>query len=248
MEIPKSGASDEFNNELSCLNGEIVSLEKQISAEQLEAENNIKPLTLELARIREEKRQYASKNDFDSVQDCIRRENNLKFKINAQQNRCSILKDELFRLNHKKADLERRIKLEEDKIKRNNEILSKMNAVLDSYRKTQSLKQAAVDSNIHPSNAEQWYDWGKNGFSETYSYFYSKIIEIDENFKDMEAQKLKDKMDSVIDAYKKTDCLKEASKMAGVSYDTVQYWYEWGSKGFGEENAYFFNELKKLEM
>lgn len=49
-------------------------------------------------------------------------------------------------------------------------------------------------------------------------------------------------MDDVVDAYRKTDSLKEASRMAGVSYDTVMYWYEWGSRGFGSENTYFFKK------
>ncbi len=51
-------------------------------------------------------------------------------------------------------------------------------------------------------------------------------------------------MDNVIEAYKKTNSLKEASKMVNVSYDTVKYWYVWGSRGFGEENTYFFKNLE----
>ena len=33
--------------------------------------------------------------------------------------------------------------------------------------------------------------------------------------------------------------------MTNVSYDTVQYWYEWGSRGFGKENVYFYKNLNK---
>ena len=76
--------------------------------------------------------------------------------------------------------------------------------------------------------------YGKNNFNETYFYFYNQIIEIDIYFKDLEAEKLKKQMDAVIEFYKKTNSLKEASKFAGVSYDTVKYWYEWRSRGFGE--------------
>ena len=53
-------------------------------------------------------------------------------------------------------------------------------------------------------------------------------------------------MDSVIEAYKNTNSLKEASKISNVSYDTVQYWYEWGSKGFGSENTYFFKYISNI--
>ena len=53
-------------------------------------------------------------------------------------------------------------------------------------------------------------------------------------------------MDNVIEAYKKTNSLKEASKRANVSYDTVQYWYEWGFKGFGKENTYFFKKIDNI--
>ena len=156
-----------------------------------------------------------------------------------------MLNSELSKLNKEKIALEKQIKLEEDKIKRNNEIMSQIDDVLNNYKKSQNLKQAAIDSNISPNHVEQWFEWGKNGFNEIYSYFYSQIIEIDNYFKDLEAQKLKKQMDSVIEAYKKTNSLEKASKMADVSYDTVQYWYEWGSKGFGRENTYFF---KKLEL
>ena len=51
-------------------------------------------------------------------------------------------------------------------------------------------------------------------------------------------------MSEIVDAYLKTHSLKEASKIANVSYDTVEYWYKWGSMGFGEENIYFYKKLK----
>ena len=119
-----------------------------------------------------------------------------------------------------------------------------MNIVLDNYKKTQSLKQAAVDSKISPEHVEQWYEWGKNGFNETSTYFYTKTTEIDNYFKEQKSLKLKEQMDRVIEAYKKTYSLEKASRIANVSYDTVQYWYDWGSKGFGEENTYFFKRLQ----
>ena len=28
--------------------------------------------------------------------------------------------------------------------------------------------------------------------------------------------------------------------------DTIQYWYDWGSKGFGWENTYFFKKINEL--
>lgn len=234
---------DELKQDLDKLNNSIRELENQIETAKTEAENNIKPLKEELIQVKQDKTRFAAKNDSDSVQNCIRKENNLKFKINAQWNECSILNDELFKLNREKQELERQIKLEEDKIKRKNEILAQMNKVLKNYRNTQDLKQAAIDSKINPNTVEQWFEWGKSKFNETYSYFYGQIIEIDNYFKDLEAQKLKKQMDDVVEAYRKTNSLEKAAKMANVSYDTVQYWYEWGSRGFGKENTYFFKKL-----
>jgi hypothetical protein len=102
-----------------------------------------------------------------------------------------------------------------------------------------------MDAGMDPNSAEQWFEWGRNDFNETYSYFYNEIIRIDNHFKDLEAQKLKEQMDRVVDAYRKTGSLRQASRIADVSYDTVQYWYEWGSRGFGEENTYFFKNVNK---
>ena len=236
---------EKLKQNLNDLNNSISELESQIREAKIEAEVNVKQLTNELSQVRQDKKEFAIKNDFDSVQNCRRRENNLKFKIDAQWNNYSLLNSELSKLNKEKIALEKQIKLEEDKIKRNNEIMSQIDEVLNNYKKSQNLKQAAIDSNISPNHVEQWFEWGKNGFNETYPYFYTQIIEIDNYFKDLEAQKLKKQMDSVIEAYMKTNSLEKASKMADVSYDTVQYWYEWGSKGFGRENTYFF---KKLEL
>lgn len=239
---------EKLKQDLDEINSSINELENQIEKAEIVAENNIKPLKAELSQIKKDKTQFAAKSDFDSVQACIRKENNLKFKINAQWNQCSLLKDELYKLNKEKQELESQIKLEEDKIKRNNEILAQMEEVLTNYKKTQNLKQAAIDSKINPNTVEQWFEWGKNDFNPTYSYFYNQIIEIDNYFKDLEVQNLKKQMDEVIEAYKKTNSLKEASKMANVSYDTIQYWYEWGSRGFGEENTYFFKRLKSYKI
>ncbi len=239
---------DKLKQELNDLNNSIRELENRIQEAKEEAEDNIKPLKIELDQVKQDKRNYASKNDFESVQNCRRKESNLKFKIDAQWNKYSLLKGDLFKLNQQKTDLEKQIKLEEDKIKRNNEIKARMEQVLNNYRKTQNLKEAAVSSNISHDYVEQWYEWGKGDFNETYSYFYTKITEIDNQLNDKKVQKLKKQMDDVIEAYRKTDSLKEASKIADVSHDTVQYWYEWGSKGFGEENAYFFKKIKEMDI
>lgn len=237
-----------IKQEFAKLNNSIKELEIKIKEAKIEAENNIEPLKLELSEVKKDKSKFASKNDFESVQNCIHKENNLKFKINAQWNKYSLLKEELTKLNHKKINLEKQLKLEHDKIKRKEEILTQMNLVLKNYRKTQNLKQASIDSNINPDYTNQWLEWGKNDFNEIYSYFYTKIQEIDTYFKDLESLKLKNQMGHVIEAFRKTDSLKDASKIAKVSYDTVQYWYEWGSKGFGEENTYFYNNIKRIKL
>ena len=235
---------EELKHDLDELNESIANLEKEIENSGLEAESNIEPLSAELDQVREDKRKYATRNDFESVQACRRREENLKFKINAQWNHSSMLKDKLTKLKTQKVDLENQIQLKKDQIRRNEEILSQMNLVLDNYRKTQNLKQAAIDSKIDPEHVKQWLEWGQNDFNRTYSYFHSKILEIDDYFKDLEAQKLKRQMDDVIEAYQKTGSLKEACKIAHVSYDTAQYWLDWGSKGFGKENTYFYRRFE----
>ena len=235
---------DKLKQDLFNLNNKISDLETQIEEEKINAEINIQPLKIQLNQIKQDKTKFASKNDFESVQACRRKEENLKFKINAQWNKYSILKDKLTRLNNEKQNLQYQIKLKEDEIKRTHDILSQMNTVLDNYKKTQSLKQAAIDSKISLEHVEQWYGWGKKGFNETSTYFYTKITEIDNYFKEQESLKLKEQMDRVIEAYKKTNSLEEASRIANVSFDTVQYWYDWGSKGFGEENTYFYRKLQ----
>ena len=65
--------------------------------------------------------------------------------------------------------------------------------------------------------------------------------------KDLEAQKLKDDMDRVADAYSKTGSLKRAAEIAHVSSDTVEYWYDWGMRGFGEENTYFYKKIMSMK-
>lgn len=236
-----------LNQNLVDLNNDIISLEYEIRMAEAEAENNIKPLKEELVQLKEDKRNFASKNDFESVQNCRRRENNLKFKIDAQWNRYSLLKEDLSKLKKQKTNLETKIKLEEDKVKRSNQIRSQMDEVLANYKKSQSLKQAALDSNINPNYVTQWHKWGEDNLNETYSYFYNEIKEIDNYFKEMKSQELKKQMDSVVEAYRKTNSLKDAAKIANVNPDTVEYWYEWGSRGFGEENTYFFKKIKEIK-
>ena len=201
---------DNLENDLNELNIEISELEKQISEAEKRAEDNVEPLRQELSQVKRDKTLYASKNDFDSVSDCIRREENLKFKINAQWNEASQLKDDLFKLNSRKKDREYKLQLERDKIRRNKQVIGQMDIVLENYQKSQSLKQAASEANISPDTVEQWHEWGKNTFNETSTYFYNKIIEIDNEFKEREARELKDQMDRLIEAYRKTKSLEKS--------------------------------------
>lgn len=238
---------DKLKSELDDLNGRIHDLESQIENEKAEAERNAEPLREELSRVRQDKRRFGQKNDFESVQSCNRKEENLKFKIAAQWNLHSMLEGDLAKLKRQKEDLENRIKLEEDRIRRNEEIMARMDEVLENYKKTQNLRTAAVDSNISPDHVEQWLEWGRADFNEACSYFHSRVVEIDESFKKLEAKRLMDMMDRVIDAYERTGSLREASRLSGVSWDMVQYWHEWGSMGFGEENVYFFKRIDSLK-
>ena len=237
---------DNLKGNLDELNESIMDLESQIAEAEAEAQDNIMPLESELEQVRIDKRSFASKNDFESVQDCNRRESNLKFRINAQWNKCSVLKDNLFKLKRERKILEDKIKLEKDKIKRNKQIKAQMILVLKNYKKTKNLETAAIDSHINPDHVWQWLEWGRNDFNETYAYFYEEVQKMKAYFKAVKIKKLYKQMDEVIEAYRKTGSLKEASKMANVSYDTVMYWYEWGSRGFGEENSYFFRKIDEL--
>ena len=75
-----------------------------------------------------------------------------------------------------------------------------------------------------------------------------KLKKIDDGKKKLfEKDNLLNQMDRVIENYKHTKSLEQASKMANVSYDTVKYWYEWGRDGFGEENSYFYKEISKIK-
>lgn len=219
-------------------------LEDEIEIAKQKAHSNIEPLKNELSRLKEVKRRYASKNDSDSVRDCIRKEDNLKFKINAQRNEYLILSDELFKLNTQKEDLEYKIQLEKDKIKRKKQLKEKLDLIIINYEKSQNLKDAAIASNVNPDQAEQWLEWGKNNFEETYSYFYNEIQKIDNHQKDLEREKTRKQMDRVIEIYRKTESLKKAAKVAHVNYDTVQYWYDWGRMGFGDDNVYFYKSIE----
>ena len=55
---------DKLEGELDILTRKIESLEGEIKKENKKAEGNIIPLNEELAQIREDKRNFASKNDF----------------------------------------------------------------------------------------------------------------------------------------------------------------------------------------
>ena len=220
-------------------------IENQIEQAKCEAENNIAPLKEELSQIKEDKRKYAIKNDFASVQSLNSRERNLKFKIAAQWNKYSLLKEDLTKLNRQRQKLEDEIQLKKDYIKREKEILSRMNLVLKNYKKTRTLKDAAYESKISYDQVRQWYEWGERDLNDNCRYFYKSILETDEYFKSLEEEKLKKEMDEVLSAYLTTGSLEKASQISGVSYDTVQYWYKWGSMGFGEENVYFFKKINE---
>ena len=142
---------DNLNGDLNDLNERIEELEVQIANAKSEAEENIMPLEAELKQVKQDKSRYGAKNDFDCVQECRRKEENLKFKISSQWNRYSILKNTLAELKKQKTDLENKIQLKRDRIRRNEAIKSQMNLVLENYRKTQNLRQAAIDAHISPT-------------------------------------------------------------------------------------------------
>ena len=237
----------ELKDKLNEINNEISQLNDEIKKAESEAEQNIAPLESELSKIREDKRKSAMKNDLESVQQLKSKEANLKFKISAQWNKSNMLKEDLTRLLTKKDEVIAQIKLKEDRIKRDEKITKQMDEVLDHYRNTRSLKEAALSANIRFETVGQWIEWGKNKYNKTGVYFFNEVNAIDDYFKKQDVLKLKNEMDSVIEAYKKSKSLKEACRSAGVSYDTAQYWFSWGRNGFGEENKYFYREIKKAD-
>ena len=74
---------DNLKHDLDNLNADIKDLKSEIEKAESEAQNNVKPLQDELLQIKEDKRIFASKNDFESVQNCRMREDNIKFNISA---------------------------------------------------------------------------------------------------------------------------------------------------------------------
>ena len=50
-----------------------------------------------------------------------------------------------------------------------------MDRVIEIYRKTESLKQAAKVARVNYDTVQYWYDWGGMGFSEDNVYFYKSI-------------------------------------------------------------------------
>lgn len=119
-----------------------------------------------------------------------------------------------------------------------------MDLIISNYEKSQNLKDAAIASSVNPDQAEQWLEWGKNDYDESYSYFFKEIQKIDAHQKDLEREKTRKQMDRVIEIYRKTESLKKAAKVARVNYGTVQYWYDWGRRGFGEDNVYFYKNIE----
>ena len=94
---------EELTKELEEFLIKINDLEDEIEIAKAKAHSNIEPLKNELSRLKEVKRRYASKNNPDSVRDCIRKEDNLKFKINALRNEYLILTDGTFQTQNPKG-------------------------------------------------------------------------------------------------------------------------------------------------
>ena len=212
----------------------------------------------QLDSIRADIKKYGFKNDIASINKSKRREFEILSQINLEWKDYRDLNEKIPILKRSKNNLLEEIRLaeadeaqrkrrEEEILKRNLEIRSQMDAVIENYKSSFSLKESSQKANISFDLVLTWFNWGKNGFDENSKYFYDEIKRIDdENKKLFEKESIINQMDKVIENYKNTESLEQASKMANVSYDTVKYWYEWGKNGFGEENSYFYNELSKI--
>ena len=54
-------------------------------------------------------------------------------------------------------------------------------------------------------------------------------------------------MEIVLNARREGKSRKEAAKVAGISLYKITHWFKEGRDGFGEDNTYFYNELKNIE-
>ena len=233
-------------------------MEKESISLKESTETNVQPLMIQLDSVRNDIRKYGFKNDIASINQSKRKEFEILSKIDHEwkdyrdlNEKISILKryknELLEEIRLAEVDEAKRKKHEEEILKRNLEIRSQMDAVIENYKSSFSLKESSQKTNIGFDLVLTWFNWGKNGFDENSKYFYDEIKRIDdENKKLFEKENVINQMDRVIENYKKTESLEQASKMADVSYDTVKYWYEWGRNGFGEENSYFYKEISKI--
>ena len=251
MMLDKRQKIEEIDRKIEILEKESISLKES-------TESKVQPLMGQLDSIRADIKKYGFKNDIASINKSKRREFEILSQINLEwkdyrdlNEKISILKRSknnlLEEIRLAEADEAQRKRREEEILKRNLEIRSQMDAVIENYKSSFSLKESSQKANISFDLVLTWFNWGKNGFDENSKYFYDEIKRIDdENKKLFEKENVINQMDRVIENYKKTESLEQASKMADVSYDTVKYWYEWGRNGFGEENSYFYKEISKI--
>ena len=251
MMLDKRQKIEEIDRKIEILEKESISLKES-------TESKVQPLMGQLDSIRADIKKYGFKNDIASINKSKRREFEILSQINLEwkdyrdlNEKISILKRSknnlLEEIRLAEADEAQRKRREEEILIRNLEIRSQMNEVIENYKESLSLKESSQKANISFDLVLTWFNWGKNGFDENSKYFYDEIKKIDaENRNLFEKENIINQMDRVIENYKNTESLEQASKMANVSYDTVKYWYEWGKNGFGEENSYFYNELSKI--
>ena len=251
MMLDKRQKIEEIDRKIEILEKESISLKES-------TESKVQPLMGQLDSIRADIKKYGFKNDIASINKSKRREFEILSQINLEwkdyrdlNEKISILKRSknnlLEEIRLAEADEAQRKRREEEILIRNLEIRSQMNEVIENYKESLSLKESSQKANISFDLVLTWFNWGKNGFDENSKYFYDEIKKIDaENRNLFEKENIINQMDRVIENYKNTESLEQASKMANVSYDTVKYWYEWGKNGFGEENSYFYKELSKI--
>lgn len=238
---------------------EIEILEKESDSLKEITESKVQPLMSQLDSVREDIKKYGFKNDILSINKSKRKEFKILSQINQEWKDYRDLNEKISLLKRSKnslleeirlaeADEAQRKKHEEEILKRNLEIKSQMDAVLENYKNSLSLKESSQKANISFDLVLTWFNWGKNRFDDNSKYFYDEIKRIDDETKKLfEKESAINQMDRVIENYKTTKSLEQASKMAEISYDTVKYWYEWGKNGFGEENSYFYKEISKIK-
>ena len=130
-------------------------------------ESEIPKLEKQLKTVNEDKLRFKRKEDLPALEKAVLMENDIKEKIDYDQNEIQII-------NRKLADLE----IEEQKSMK---VKSDMDRVLEQIKSGCTTPQASKNTNVSLSRIHKWMDEGKNNESINSRYFYTQMRDI-QNF------------------------------------------------------------------